>query len=220
MRSVRQNGVRQWKVALATLLLGTMALAWPLGSSAGPEPDPVAQRQTDTAVAQPAKASGVRPAVTHIALPPSCGIGTARVEISVSLAEIRFGACFPISSDTRAGTRIEPPYSRVATRLVIWATRNIAGTALRLLWDLESRTRIADGLPFVLWPGGESGERGVSTDGESILIWNLSTDEWYDVACRAVGRNMTRAEWDEIGPRDEEYQVTCPQFPREDAVSQ
>ena len=28
---------------------------------------------------------------------------------------------------------------------------------------------------------------------------------------------MTLAEWEEIGPRDAEYQATCPQFPLEDA---
>ncbi len=34
------------------------------------------------------------------------------------------------------------------------------------------------------------------------MEWNVNTDEWYDIACRAAGRNRTRAEWEEIGPRD------------------
>ena len=88
------------------------------------------------------------------------------------------------------------------------------------LWDVETRTRIADGFPFMWgWPGPDSNEREVSTDGENILIWNLNTDEWYDIACRAAGRNMTRAEWGEIGPRDTECQATCPQFPLEPATA-
>ena len=56
-------------------------------------------------------------------------------------------------------------------------------------------------------------DHAVSADGENILIWNLNTDEWYDIACRAAGRNMTREEWEVLGPRDADYQATCPQFP-------
>ncbi|MGI9658374.1 MAG: WD40 repeat domain-containing protein, partial [Gaiellaceae bacterium] len=89
-----------------------------------------------------------------------------------------------------------------------------------MLWDFESRTRIADGFPFMqYWPGPDSSERGVTVEDDNILIWNLNTDEWYDVACRAAGRNMTRAEWDEIGPGDAEYQATCPQFPLEPEIA-
>jgi DNA-binding SARP family transcriptional activator len=35
---------------------------------------------------------------------------------------------------------------------------------------------------------------------------------WFDIACDAVGRNMTRAEWEQFGPRDTEYRATCPQY--------
>jgi hypothetical protein len=73
-------------------------------------------------------------------------------------------------------------------------TRLLSTGASSILWDIESRQQIADELPFWLWPRGDSGERGASTDGESILTWNVNTDEWYDIACRAAGRNMTRAE--------------------------
>ena len=31
---------------------------------------------------------------------------------------------------------------------------------------------------------------------------------------------MARAEWEEIGPRDAEYQAPCPQFPLERAPGQ
>ena len=95
-------------------------------------------------------------------------------------------------------------------------TRLLATGEQSILWDTATRTRIADGFPWMwIWPGPDSSDRGVSTDGETILIWNLNTDEWYDIACRAAGRNMTRAEWEEIGPSGAEYQATCPQFPLE-----
>ena len=50
---------------------------------------------------------------------------------------------------------------------------------------------------------------------DSVSIWNLDTSTWFDTACEAVGRNMTRAEWDQFGPRDTEYRATCPQYPIE-----
>ncbi len=71
-----------------------------------------------------------------------------------------------------------------------------------VLWDSESRTRIADGLPtMMMWPDpSQGGDRAVSADGENIFIWNLNTDEWYDIACRAAGRNMTPARGTRSGP--------------------
>ena len=85
------------------------------------------------------------------------------------------------------------------------------------LWDLESRTRIGDEFApgMQAWPDADGNDRGVSADGDNIYVWNLKVDEWYEIACRAAGRNMTRDEWNEIGPRDAEYQATCAQFPLE-----
>ena len=105
----------------------------------------------------------------------------------------------------RGGSRMG--FSTEGTRLLSWSGEE------SILWDFATRTRIGDVFPW-MWPGPDSSDRGVSVsdDGENILIWNLNTDEWYDIACRAAGRNMTRAE---IGPRDTEYQATCPQFPLE-----
>lgn len=48
---------------------------------------------------------------------------------------------------------------------------------------------------------------------EGALIWNLDTESWADVACRSAGSNLTRAEWEQWGPRDEEYGAICGQFP-------
>ena len=32
------------------------------------------------------------------------------------------------------------------------------------------------------------------------------------IACEVAGRNMTRAEWEEFGPRTIEYRPTCDQY--------
>lgn len=53
----------------------------------------------------------------------------------------------------------------------------------------------------------------VTAVGDDLLIWNLDVDSWFDIACQAAGRNMTRDEWDRFGPRDEPYHATCPQWP-------
>jgi hypothetical protein len=47
------------------------------------------------------------------------------------------------------------------------------------------------------------------------VIWDLDVDSWPQIACRAVGRNMTIEEWEQHGPKsvDEPYNATCPQWP-------
>ena len=44
-------------------------------------------------------------------------------------------------------------------------------------------------------------------------VWNLATETWFDLACAAAGRNLTEEEWELLGPRDSDYQVTCAQWP-------
>jgi hypothetical protein len=48
---------------------------------------------------------------------------------------------------------------------------------------------------------------------EAISLWNFDTDSWADLACRLAGRNMTRDEWEQIGPRTIEYRATCEAYP-------
>ena len=53
----------------------------------------------------------------------------------------------------------------------------------------------------------------VTAVGEHAVVWNLDVGSWSEIACRAVGRNLTRAEWDQFGPADTDLRVTCPQWP-------
>jgi WD40 repeat protein len=47
----------------------------------------------------------------------------------------------------------------------------------------------------------------------SATLWKLDPDMWLATACRAAGRNMTKAEWTEyLGPA-EPYRPTCPYWP-------
>ena len=46
-----------------------------------------------------------------------------------------------------------------------------------------------------------------------LQFWNTDPSGWFDIACKAAGRNLTRTEWEQLGPTDAEYAATCPQWP-------
>ncbi len=50
---------------------------------------------------------------------------------------------------------------------------------------------------------------------DRVVLWNYDTDTWADIACECAGRNLTREECKQFGPRTIEYRVTCEQFPIE-----
>ena len=69
--------------------------------------------------------------------------------------------------------------------------------------------------------GGAEGQhlQLVTSVGDHLLIWNLDTSTWYDIACRAAGRNMTRNEWAQFGPSDTDYRATCSRYDLEPEVA-
>ncbi len=85
------------------------------------------------------------------------------------------------------------------------------------LWDLEAR------MPIGTFPSDEGlvpdASAGadrlnlVTTLGDYAMVWNLNTDEWPEIACRAAGRNLTADEWEKFGPVDEPYRATCEEWP-------
>jgi hypothetical protein len=84
------------------------------------------------------------------------------------------------------------------------------------LWDVASGQQI--GIDMTTADGTISGintgdtlQLITGTD-DGALVWNLDTDSWADIACRSAGSNLTPAEWDQWGPRDEEYRAICEQF--------
>ena len=85
------------------------------------------------------------------------------------------------------------------------------------LWEVETGRLIGAPIGTLASsvPAALPGERvGLLTASERwVEIWDFDVDAWADIACRAAGRNMTRAEWDQFGPRDEGYRATCPQWP-------
>ena len=74
--------------------------------------------------------------------------------------------------------------------------------------------------------GNLNGNASFAIDGTTLLVqsddhvsvWNYDRTTWPDIACTLAGRNLTRAEWDEWGPRTIEYRATCPEFPADDTL--
>ncbi len=81
-----------------------------------------------------------------------------------------------------------------------------------ILWDLESRRSLGK-LPGLL---GQIATR-FAPDGRRLFVlhelgaaqrWEVSPDAWSKHACRVAGRELTRAEWDELVP-DQDYRAVC-----------
>ncbi len=113
-------------------------------------------------------------------------------------------------ADLAAAPPAPPPVITADGR---WLFSTTDGSAR--LWDLVSGRQV--GKPFPTDAGGTpwgvaDGDllRVVTPVGGNALVWNIDTRTWVDLACRAAGRNMTRAEWATFGPRDTEHRPTCP----------
>ena len=81
-----------------------------------------------------------------------------------------------------------------------------------ILWDVESRRSLGK-LPGHL---GQISAR-FTPDGQRLFVlhelgaaqrWEVSPDAWSRHACRVAGRELTRAEWDELVP-DQDYRPVC-----------
>ena len=81
-----------------------------------------------------------------------------------------------------------------------------------ILWDVESRRSLGK-LPG---PLGQISSR-FTPDGQRLFVlhelgaaqrWEVSPDAWSKHACRVAGRELTRAEWEELVP-DQDYRRVC-----------
>ncbi len=83
------------------------------------------------------------------------------------------------------------------------------------LWDLEAFAQIGEAFPSdagtspaASWDGRFLG----TFAGDHIYIWDLDTERWFDIACRAAGRNLTESEWEQFGPTGQPHRDTCPMW--------
>lgn len=85
------------------------------------------------------------------------------------------------------------------------------------LWDVGSGQLIGQLIPTLAnsAPLAVHGEHAglITATTNWVQVWDFDVDRWAAVACRAAGRNLTQQEWEQFGPRDEPYRVTCPEWP-------
>ncbi len=51
-----------------------------------------------------------------------------------------------------------------------------------------------------------------------VTLWDINIQSWINRSCQIVGRNFTRAEWDQYFS-GENYRATCPQWPLEPTIT-
>ena len=136
--------------------------------------------------------------------------------------ELTIGPAHDLSLvDQRVTAQLTPRYGGES---VAWTTDGrfimTDGDDGARLWDAVTLDPIGGVFPHdvarqsaELAPGGL---RLVTQVGDEVVVWNVDMDSWPDIGCRAVGRNMTQAEWTQFGPRDAAYEATCPQWPHDD----
>jgi len=94
-------------------------------------------------------------------------------------------------------------------------TSNRGGGDTRL-WDVDSGEQVGDSFGSdtnaSLAPDGKSFV-SVPVGGGPLTEWNLDPDFWEEQACKAAGRNLTRAEWTKFLPPGAPYRATCERWP-------
>ena len=98
-----------------------------------------------------------------------------------------------------------------------------SGEEIRILKATEGQTigidvnvrgnlaAISTSVGIALW--SLDGSQLLARVGTDQLVWNHDPDDWFGLACRSAGRNMTAAEWSQYGPTDKAYDLTCDQWP-------
>jgi len=81
------------------------------------------------------------------------------------------------------------------------------------LFDVAQRTFIGGIFPNDLdtlmnMNPSPDGRQVVAATKEHLIAWNLEPDSWFDIACRAAGRSLTRDEWDQFIGSDP-YDPAC-----------
>jgi WD40 repeat protein len=89
------------------------------------------------------------------------------------------------------------------------------------IYDVDSARQIGRALPVELNVGTAQNGATLRPDGRQLAVateygvqvWDLEPDTWRDAACRLVGRNLTRDEWERYLPPGQRYHTTCAQWP-------
>lgn len=134
---------------------------------------------------------------------------TVRGEQAVTLTDRASGAPRP-GAFVGPGS---PLYAAAFDPTAHWiATADLDGTVR--LWDVGTRRPLGRPIPTDpgtvprFLPGKEL--RLLTVQAGRVHVWNLDPGSLADAACFAAGRNLTRDEWVDLGPKGEPYRQTCP----------
>jgi DNA-binding SARP family transcriptional activator/WD40 repeat protein len=154
-------------------------------------------------------------------------------EFAVSVFDVSSVAGRVIAWDTASGAQratLQLPYEPVGVAFVArgaWLATAQVATGDRPedlsrvdLWDAVTLQPIGDpitvrgdaGLLSTDHPGGYRFASGSTSPVGTPMVWDVDPAHWDDMACRIVGRNLTRAEWNQYLP-GRPYQATCPTWP-------
>jgi DNA-binding SARP family transcriptional activator/WD40 repeat protein len=88
------------------------------------------------------------------------------------------------------------------------------GTADRTarLWAFQDGNPVQIGRPFpsAIFPVTGPGLFVTRSLDDQVWLWDIDASGWLATACRAAGRNLTAAEWQQYGPQDQPFHATCP----------
>ena len=134
---------------------------------------------------------------------------TVTGEPAVTLTERASGASRP-GAFVGPGS---PVYAAAFDPTAHWvATADLDGTVR--LWDVGTCRPLGRPIPADpgtvprFLPGKEL--RLLTVEAGRVNVWNLDPGSLADAACFAAGRNLTRDEWVDLGPKGEPYRQTCP----------
>lgn len=111
-----------------------------------------------------------------------------------------------------SGGQFYPALDSTAGRLAVTSQDTVA------VYDIETGRQLGNPLPYRpirIEYTADGTQLAVGGD-DRVTIWNYDTDTWADIACRVAGRNLTRDEWSQLGPRTIDYRATCEQYPVEE----
>ena len=117
----------------------------------------------------------------------------------------------PAGADIQAATgAIDPVSFSPDSRLLVASSADQTAS----LWDVTTHKPVGGTFPVTpgaiptaqFSPAGELVIVGLS----DATVWPMDPEVWEDFACRAAGRDLTEAEWEDLLP-DRDFQPTCPQ---------
>jgi WD40 repeat protein len=81
------------------------------------------------------------------------------------------------------------------------------------LWDVATRSEVAvldHTSPILALNFSPDGNRlATSSDDGTARLWRVDVDEWIELGCKTVKRNLTEREWHQFMDEEREYCETC-----------